>query len=180
MSELFPSPAAGFDHPLEILDGCHQRIRRQCALIERLGEHLASRGVDAEASEAARRVMHYFDRAGVDHHRDEEDDLFPALERSTSGTIRVATDTLLALLRRDHGELERRWDEMRRVLHEMTEGREARLDRVAAAAFTATYERHIQLEERRLLPLARTTLDAADIARLGASMARRRGVAPPP
>ena len=179
MSELFASPAADFDHPLDILDGCHQRIRRYCGTVERIGAHLASKGIDAEACEAARTVVRYFDRAGRDHHRDEEEDLFPALERLTSGTTRTAVDTLLALLRRDHGDLERRWDEMRALLRDLAEGREAPLDRVATAAFAATYERHIQLEERRLLPLARILLDAGEIARLGASMARRRGVSAP-
>lgn len=174
MSDLFPSPAADFDHPLDMLDACHQRIRRHCALMERLGAHLQSRGIDAEACDAARTVIRYFDRAGPDHHRDEEEDLFPALERLSTGTARAAVDTLLALLRRDHGELERHWAEMRAPLHELTEGRDAVLDRVAVAAFSATYERHIQLEERRLLPLARTVLGPGEITRLGASMARRR------
>jgi hypothetical protein len=76
---LHAPPAAGFDHPLEMLEACHERIRRTCALIVRLAGHIAIRGVDQEAREAARSAIRYFDMAGEDHHRDEEQDLFAAL-----------------------------------------------------------------------------------------------------
>jgi len=69
---LYPSPSADFDHPIDILDGCHERIKRQCATIQRIAEHVASRGADEEARTAARAVMRYFDTAGANHHRDEE------------------------------------------------------------------------------------------------------------
>ena len=33
MTALFPTPAADFDHPIDMLDGCHERILRNCATI---------------------------------------------------------------------------------------------------------------------------------------------------
>src|SRR5580765_8493471 len=88
MSALFPTPSADFDHPIDILDGCHERILRNCATLERLAAHTLSHGSDAEAGVAAAGVMRYFDTAGAHHHRDEEDDLFPALQRHAPATER--------------------------------------------------------------------------------------------
>ena len=50
---LHAGPAAGFDQPFELLEACHARMERSLALLERLGEHLATQGVDAQAREAA-------------------------------------------------------------------------------------------------------------------------------
>ena len=176
MSELFPSPAADFDHPLDILDGCHERIRRQCRLIERIRSHMLARGADTEARDAARAVIRYFDTAGANHHRDEEDDLFPALERTARGASHAALQALLARLRGEHAALEASWVDMRASLLEVAEGRDISLEASAVRAFAGAYERHIAIEESQLLPLAREMLDPAQTARLGARMAERRGV----
>jgi hemerythrin-like domain-containing protein len=180
VSELFASPAAGFDHPFDILDGCHERIRRQCALIGRIARHLAARGPDAEAREAARNVMRYFDTAGANHHRDEEDDLFPELLGCVPPAELAATRALVGRLRAEHVELDAAWTAMRRVLAGLAQRGECTLGAAAAEAFAQAYERHIALEEAELLPLARRVCDARQVARLGERMARRRGVARPP
>lgn len=180
MSELFPSPAADFEHPIEILEGCHQRIRRSCALVERIGRHVAAQGSDDEARQAAGNVIRYFEKAGADHHRDEEDDLFPALERLASGTDRALVAALLERLRREHGELDALWSEMRARLEAVTRGEDPGITSEATALFAKAYDRHIEIEEASLFPLARRLLDPASVCKLGASMAARRGVTPPP
>ena len=178
MSALFPAPAAGFDHPIDILDGCHQRIRRHCALIGRLAEHLAARGADDEARVTAGLIVRFFETAGANHHRDEEDDLFPALERVAPSLELNAVRDLLHRLRKDHRKLDGLWLQMRARLGEVVAGDPARIDPKAAAAFALAYYRHIALEEAELLPLARRLLDANLVARLGNRMARRRGARP--
>ncbi len=179
MNALYPAPAADFHHPLEMLAACHERIRRQCALIERIADHLERNGADLQARDAARAVIRYFDTAGRHHHRDEEDDLFPALVQSARGAARPALEALVARLAGDHADLDTRWNDMRATLLELADGRDVQLERTAARAFACAYERHIDLEETQLLPLARELLDESHAARLGASMAGRRGVAIP-
>ncbi|HET9652013.1 MAG TPA: hemerythrin domain-containing protein [Usitatibacter sp.] len=174
---LFDAPAAGFDHPLEILDGCHQRVLRFSGLAVRIACQVEASGVDAEVREAARSVIRYFDDAGAKHHRDEEDDLFPALERCAGGTNRPAMQALVDRLLDEHRELERLWGAMREQLQAVIDGRGERIDGPLADAFAHAYRRHIELEERELLPLAQRVLDAKAIHALGASMAQRRGVA---
>lgn len=172
-SALFPSPAAGFDEPLDILDGCHQRIRRNCALVARIAGHLPVKGADAEAAQAARGILKYFDEAAANHHEDEEDDLFPALEVAAPGE---ATEGLVARLRDDHRRLATLWQDMRERLERVIAGDATALDAAAARAFGEAYEAHILAEEAELLPLARQVLDPSTVARLGDSMAGRRGV----
>ena len=177
MKALIPTPDAGFDHPLEILDGCHLRIRRQCETIQRLVTHLAAHGADAEAADAARAVMRFFDTAGGNHHRDEEEDLFPALHRHAPSAELHKTDNLIARLRADHDKLDALWSDMRPRLRAVIGGDGSQLDSASATAVSAAYERHVNLEEAELLPLARRVLDSDVIASLGKRMARRRGIA---
>ena len=180
MDELFPSPAAGFDHPIEILEGCHARIRRNCALVERIARHVATKGADDEARQAIRSVMRYFDEAGANHHRDEEEDLFPALERRAARANQAPVAALLERLRREHGELDALWKEMRGRLEGLAGGHYGAVTPDAALLFARAYETHMKLEEESLFPAARRLLDAPALEALGASMAARRGVVPPP
>lgn len=177
MDSLFPTPAAGFDHPIDILDGCHERILRNCGAIERIAAHVAVHGADGEAQKAAAAVVRYFETAGADHHRDEEEDLFPALQHyAPSGELNAVFD-LLFRLKSDHKRLDALWTSMRERLEAVAAGREGGLTAEGAAAFKSAYQGHIALEEASLLPLARRVLDERLLRALGSRMARRRGVA---
>ena len=176
MDSLFPTPAAGFDHPIDILDGCHERILRNCGVIERIAAHVAAKGADPEAATAASGVIRYFDTAGANHHRDEEDDLFPALQQYAPSAELNAVFDLVFRLKADHKGLDALWTDMRQRLSALAEGRDGRLTAAVAAEFRAAYERHIALEEAELLPLARRVLDKSLLRALGGRMARRRGV----
>jgi len=170
------TPAAGCEHPLELLDACHERILRFAEMIPKIGRHVAAKGADEEVRQAALGVIRYFDDAGARHHVDEEKDLFPALLRCTPPPQLAALQQLLRRLRRDHEELEALWSAMRMRLQRLADGTETQLDAYAAEAFVEHYHRHIALEEAELLPLAHRVLDAAAVAAVGASMAARRGV----
>ena len=176
MDALFPTPAAGFDHPLEMLDDCHDRILRNCELIERIAERAFSRGVDAEARTAALNVMRYFDTAGANHHVDEEEDLFPALQHHTPSQELNAAFSLIFRLRTEHKKLEVLWADMRPRLSAVVQGRAGGLTPELALTFRKAYEAHIAAEEGELLPLARRVLPAEILELLGERMARRRGV----
>jgi hemerythrin-like domain-containing protein len=172
---LFPSPSADFDHPLDILDGCHGRIRRQCKLLRKLAAHVRFKGTDGEAKDVAAFLLRFFHTSAANHHRDEEDDLFPALEHFAPSLELNAVRALLFRLRADHEKLDKRWADMRPRLAAMADGREGGLTEELAERFEDTYLRHIEFEERELLPLARRVLPADAVSRLGKSMSRRRG-----
>jgi hemerythrin-like domain-containing protein len=170
------SPAAGFEVPLEMLSACHQRIESQCKTLLRLVPHLERVGFDDEARSAAAAVMRYFDNAAVQHHADEEDDLFPALLESMAGSDPVCLRELTQLLAAEHRELESRWRRLRGVLSALLAGEQKTLDRADVEAFAELYGRHIEREEQELLPMAQRLLGDAELDAVGRAMRARRGI----
>ena len=168
--------APAFDDPLGVLSACHRRIERQLATLARLQRHLPVHGCDHDARAAARGILRYFDTAAVHHHADEEESLFPRLVE------RVPADAapLVAALAADHQQLAAAWRHLRPLLASIAAGARANLSPGQVALVRHAYDTHIAREETELIPLAEVTLDAEEIAAVGAEMARRRGVAPPP
>ncbi|NYT86210.1 hemerythrin domain-containing protein [Pollutimonas harenae] len=172
----FSGPAASTEAPLEMLSACHYRIERQCSTLRRLVPHLREHGPDEEARTAATRIMRYFDTSALQHHADEEEDLFPALLESMAGSdaicIRQLTDGLAA----DHRKLEAGWRRLRVVLSQIADGQPAELPADLLDAFISLYEDHMQREEDELFPMAARLLGDADITRIGQAMRQRRGI----
>ncbi len=86
------SPGAGFDQPFEMLDACHDRVRRSLDLLRRLRDYLRGHGhgCDDSARQAARDVLRYFDIAAPLHHEDEEMHVFPPLLDNGTPEVRAA------------------------------------------------------------------------------------------
>lgn len=168
---------ADFDHPLEMLEACHERIGAQCATLMRLAGHLAQYGGDRAAQEAARGVMRYFDTAGRHHHEDEEQDLFPRLLAAATATERTRVASLIEQLHIEHTGMEQAWQALRVPLERIGKGEAAQLDLAAVRSFGGLYRSHIALEESELLPVARSLLVPETMAALGRAMAARRRAA---
>jgi hemerythrin-like domain-containing protein len=169
--DLHPGPGAGFDEPFEMLDACHQRVERMLVLLGRLSEHLGSKGADAQAQQAARDVMRYFDLAAPHHHEDEERHVLPRLREG--GHAALAERVL-----REHAAMAVAWVGVRGVLQAVEQGR-CETDAAAVArqwrAFAALYREHIALEERDVFPIAREQTSADGLLAMADEMARRRG-----
>ncbi|MBP6018330.1 MAG: hemerythrin domain-containing protein [Burkholderiaceae bacterium] len=179
MSTPFPGysgPVAGTEAPLEMLAACHIRIEKQCATLLRLTDHLKKNGSDSQARKAATAIMRYFDTAAIDHHADEETDLFPALLESMAGSdavcIREITDGLIE----DHRKLERSWRRLRLTLEKVVAGENVLLNADTVVAFTSLYAEHIQREEDELLPMAARLLGVTELDAIGRAMRERRGI----
>jgi len=168
--------APGFDQPLEVLLACHGRFEKQCATLERLLTHLPDHGSDAEAQQAARNILNYFDNAAVHHHDDEERNLFPLLERAGQG----AWCDVVELLTSEHDDLAQLWRALRPPLLAIAQGEVVVPNTAHAERFIALNRSHIAFENERVLPLARQILSAADLQSLGRAMAARRGLDYPP
>jgi hemerythrin-like domain-containing protein len=166
------SAAPGFDRPLELLEACHGRIARQCDTLEKLLDHLPAHGADAQAQQAARAVLAYFDTAAVPHHDDEERNLFPLLERAGA----PGACDLVEALTQEHEELALLWRRLRFGLQQIASGAASLLDEAPARRFIALNRRHLEFENGHVLPLANQVLGADDVERLGRAMAARRGV----
>ncbi|MEO8936330.1 MAG: hemerythrin domain-containing protein [Burkholderiaceae bacterium] len=170
------APSAGFEVPLEMLAACHHRVESQCATLQRLVEHLATHGSDAQARVAAAAVLRYFDHSAADHHADEEVDLFPALIDATTGSDATCMRVLIESLERDHRILESQWQHLRPLLLRIAAGEPQALLTGDVMPMVDLYERHMQLEEAQLLPMAARLLSDSALDRVGLAMRTRRGV----
>ena len=172
----FSAPGIGPEAPLEMLSACHDRMERQCATLRRLAPHLAEHGVDGAARTAAANVMRYFDTSAKHHHADEEEDLFPALIESMAGSDAVCLRELTERLKAEHRALEIAWQCVRAVLEQVARGESVRLGSDDVEALVGQYERHIEREEKELLPMAARLLSDDDLTRIGRTMRARRGI----
>jgi hemerythrin-like domain-containing protein len=153
-----------------MLLACHGRIRRQLATLVRLQRHLPENGADAEARAAATAILRYFDRAGADHHADEERSLLPRL---TARAPDIAA--LASVIVREHRELDQRWRKLRPLLSSIAAGRYQALPVRMVRGVCEAYATHIEREEASIIPRARELLDAATLAEVGREFAARRG-----
>lgn len=172
MHDLLGASAPTFTTPLEMLRACHGRIQAQCATLHKLLQHLPQHGGDAQARQAAQAVLRYFNTAGQHHHQDEEMDLFPLLLSTPSAEAHELVMQLIA----QHHEMDAAWLRLHPQLQALAEGSRSQLDAEVVSHFTTLYDRHIELENGRLLPLAASLLSAASLAELGGKMAARRGI----
>lgn len=169
MNEL-PAPVPGLDEPLGLLAACHERILTHCKLLGRIVEHHAHGELGPAVHGACAQVIRYFSTAARHHHEDEEQDLFPLLINKEP-----ALDGLLQRLHTEHGVLDAAWSRLSPMLGEPEKFTTDEF-RTRVVAFCTAFENHIALENTELLPVARSLLAVTDLAPLGRSMARRRGV----
>ncbi len=165
----FSTPAAGFDEPFAMLHACHERVERSLALLERLTAHVVQHGADAQARDAARDVLRYFDIAAPQHHEDEERHVLPALRAQDQAAL---ADRIAA----DHVAMSAAWQSLRPWLLAIGQG-DASAVMPDLPRFTALYREHIALEEGSAFTRAQSVLDAAEQRAMGREMAQRRGVA---
>lgn len=176
---LFDTPA-GFDDPIGMWLGCHRRIEKQLATLSKLPAHLADKGVDAEASNAAQAILRYFERSAPHHHGDEDHDIFPLLDKRITDAGELARFRELRVqLESDHARMAACWARLRKALQGIAEGIPKSIDTAEVATFRDIYETHIPSEDGAIPGLAKRYLSAADLETLGRSMASRRGVAYP-
>ena len=172
---LHAGPAVGFEQPFEMLDACHERVRRSLALLGRLIEHVAAQGHDAKSRSAAQDVLRYFDLAAPHHHEDEERHVFPRLLARGDPALVQAVQRL----RDDHRRMGVLWASLRPVLlawcDESAGAAVPESFRLDAQAFISLYTDHIPLEEGVVFPAARARLDAAALQAMGDEMRARRG-----
>ena len=168
-----PPAANRLQAPFEELEACHEQVRRMLRLLHWLRIHLASMGCDAQARQAARDLMRYFDTVAPAHHEDEERHVFPRLLAAA-----LCVDTVVRL-QREHLAMADLWSTVRAVLQRVDADRWrgfAQDDEGVLESFARLYDWHIAAESELVYPAAARCLDAADLVAMGDEMARRRGL----
>lgn len=166
-----------FSNPLGLLSDCHRRIESFLAVLIRVCDGAKGRSLDPEESAALERALAYFRDSAPKHTADEEESLFPRLRTSDEASSPLGC---LATLERDHeiaardhelvDSLGQRWLTVG-TLPEKDSGELSQ----TLARLAEMYERHIEIEDRKLFPLAARLLRPDELSAVGHEMARRRG-----
>lgn len=175
MEKSLIGAAPGFDDPIALLRACHIRIQQRCGLLDRIIEHLAAHGADEQARGACRQILHYFNTAGIHHHADEEENLFPAMLSACSPQRRKSIARVIDDLNDEHVLMAAAWRALEPQLRAIEAGESAALNAAVVARFQRAYLDHIDKEETQAFDVAQRILDAATLEKIGRSMAARRG-----
>jgi hemerythrin-like domain-containing protein len=170
MNESLIPEMPGFDDPLGILRACHERMLVHCDILEKLPAHIAAEGVDDEARSAIRKIVTYFSTSAVHHHQDEEQDLFPILNRQS---LKLAD--IVHRLKKDHEKLDQLWQQLSDGLNKPATLAGNAGFAEQSQAYCDICRQHITLENKELLSMAQHILSSRQLEDLGRAMARRRG-----
>jgi hypothetical protein len=159
--------------PVDDFSTCHQGI---------LSGLLAFAGLPplqnaaVRAREIARHTLDLFDTAVMQHHAEEEQELFPAVLRSAEPGIKhEQVQSLVWRLTDEHRNIEALWRRVRREVQKVAAGQPSHVNAAAVEMLTGLYREHALMEEREFLPLAREILGRNDnhMAALGMSLHMR-------
>ncbi len=168
------TPATPADHtPVDDFAQCHVGIVAQ---LRALGELPALLEPARRARQIATQALSFFRDAVVEHHAEEERELFPAvLASAVKGEERDKVRALAEALTAEHRRIEAEWSRLEPGLKAVAKGHDADLDAAAVGALVSTYLAHAGLEEKVFLPLAQTILgrNSNHMAALGMSMHMR-------
>lgn len=166
---------AGFDDPLGMLKDCHRRIENFLRVLCQVAERRTEGALRPEERNAVETALLYFRTGGQRHTLDEEDSLFPRLQKAVSAEDLQA----IGSLEQEHGEA----DELHAAVDRLfsawiasgsLSGDERRSLLAATERLKALYAGHIQVEETVVFPRAAAVLDAEAIAAIGSEFRARR------
>lgn len=160
-----PSPS-----PLDDFSHCHEGILRHLTSFSALPAMLEPA---AMARRIAADMLRFFRETVIEHHAQEEGELFPAvLASARKGPERDEVHRLVDHLTAEHRMVEKRWGKLEPDLKRVAKGQDAMLDAVAVQALVDSYTAHARFEETRFLPLSQAILGRDDnhLAALGLSL----------
>lgn len=166
------SPSPG-ETPLDGFSRCHLGILTQLVAAADLPQLIAA---GDRARHVASDTVAVFDSSVFEHHRDEENELFPTVLLSAAAgeeSDRVAL--LTRRLAQEHRAIESLWAELKPAIKSVAQGRTAQVDATALALLVRLYTAHALFEEEEFLPLAQRILgrDSRHLAALGIALHMR-------
>jgi hemerythrin-like domain-containing protein len=170
------TPTPPEDAPIRSFADCHAGI---VSHLDDLGRLPALLEPARQARHIAADMLEFFRAVIVEHHADEERELFPAvLASARKGEEHDQLHPIIVRLTREHRQVEAAWSALEPVLKAVAKGADAELDAAAVAALVGAYKAHAHYEEEVFLPLSQQILgrDSRHMAALGTSLHLRRAV----
>jgi hemerythrin-like domain-containing protein len=166
------------DAPLNSFSQCHAGILSQ---LEAMAELPALVAAAARARSVAMSTLALFQDSVLEHHAEEESELFPAVLRSAHpGEERERVETIVQRLTGEHRTLEALWKRIEHAVNANAKGKPVEVDAAVVAELVCAYGVHARFEEEEFLPLADTILgrDGNHMAALGLSLHLRHATQP--
>ncbi len=160
--------------PMQLFSGCHARIHERMGMVRALAETLGEAEPSQAAAGMAEAIVRFYESTVLAHHREEEKELWPMLERSAQDTDAQTFKSIGARLKDEHRELEALWDEIIPALRRIGHRKAAKIDLDKLTTLADAYDRHAQFEDAVVIPMARFLLSPTDQTRLSMSIALRR------
>jgi hypothetical protein len=170
-------PPLDIQRPLDAFSQCHAGITTR---LEALGDLPRLAQAAAQARSVASAALALFQDAVLDHHADEENELFPAVLRSAEpGEEKQRVAAMVRRLTDEHRAVEALWRRLEPAVRAAAKGAEMPLDAAELQELVARYAAHASYEEQEFLPLAQEILgrNGNHMAALGLSLHMRH--APP-
>jgi hemerythrin-like domain-containing protein len=163
------------DRPLDHLTACHRRIEERLDTLERAADHLTVKR--SEALEAMEACFRFFESSGILHTADEEESVFPRLQRGLSDDERK----FINQLEDQHQQADQLYAELKAIAAQLEDGQTVPGElqqrfRTAAGRVAELYRSHIATEDRTLIALGQRILSPAELHDISREMKRRRGL----
>lgn len=144
--------------------------------------HLPEQVAAAKAArETAQAVLKMFEDVVINHHYEEEHDLFPAvLASSQPGVERERVAAMIEQLTQEHRAVEAAWGKLKSQVKAAAKGADTDLNEQDIQDLVAHYFAHAGLEEQQFLPLSQEILgrNSNHLAALGVSLHMRHAKIP--
>lgn len=130
----------------------------------------------ARARQIAEETLSFFQDVVLEHHAEEERELFPAvLASATQGDELARVKSIVQRLTQEHRQVESTWKSLKPHVKKIARGETADLDTSAVAALVRDYGAHADFEEAEFLPLCQAILgrNSNHMAALGLSLHMR-------
>jgi len=167
-----------FTNPLGLLSDCHRRIEQFLDVLIKVTSQARGAALTADQRNGLETALRYFREAAPKHTRDEEESLFPRMLASKDQRVQSAISRLEELhadheiADASHAEVDAlgtQWLSQSTLSVESTERLRELLE-----LLQSTYQRHIQVEDHEVFPLAGQILSSDELLSVGQEMAARR------
>lgn len=168
MSDEFNSGAA--ETPISDFSNCHSGILKGLEAFAELPDLVSAAD---RARRVGQQVVELFGTAVIEHHAEEEEELFPAVVASAEpGEELERVQQLVDRLTREHREVEAMWKHLAPAVKKAAKGQSVQLDLAEVERLVRTYAEHASFEEVEFLPLSERILgrNANHMVALGLSL----------
>lgn len=172
------TPRLDTEQPIDNFLQCHAGILARLQSLAGLPALVQQANM---ARDVASQVLVMFRGPVLEHHADEERELFPAVQRSAQPGMETTQVTqMVERLEREHRVIERLWGRLQPQVSDAARGRAVIVDAELVEQLIAAYLLHANFEEQHFLPLAATILgrNSNHMAALGLSLHLRHAPQP--